>query len=269
MEYSVADVVLAVTTAAVVMVGSALVLRAAALHAQAAAPEIDIGVAVPVRVVPVLDLDAPTLKLGGGRARAKLPDRWVRKPKPEEGRKAQPTPHAGTSEKDIPPPDVPVADAGAAQDTDAGAPADTGAGAPADTPGEPGDGGVSGAPPGPGHPLGDPEGTETDPLKARAADVYRSRLVAWFSSRFRVSGSGLPQSTLTKLRAQATVQLGPDRRVLGYTLRSSGNAVFDAAARAALESAKGQLLPPPPQNYPDLAQTTISITFVCKEGRCD
>lgn len=260
MEYSVTDVVLAVATAAVVMGGSALVLRAAALGANAAAPEIDIGAGVPVRVVPVLDLDAPTLKLGGGRARAGLPRRWIRQEKPGTETKVQPSPPAGTSSIHAPPSGVAAADAGAPADTEAGAPgetgADTGAGA------EPGPGG-------PGHPLGAPEGTETDPLKARAGDVYRSRLVAWFSSRFRVSGSGLPQSTLTKLRVQATVQLSPDRRVAGYTMTSSGNAVFDAAARAALESAKGQELPPPPESYPDLVQTTISLTFVCKEGRCD
>lgn len=146
--------------------------------------------------------------------------------------------------------------------------------APPPDPGEPPSGSAPGSdaaigPGGPGHPAGAPGGTETDPLRARAADVYRSRLVAWFSVRFRVTGSGLPQAALTKLRAHATVSLSPDRRVAGYTLSTSGNATFDAAARAAIEAAKGQALPPPPERYPDLLRTTITVTFVCKEGRCD
>jgi hypothetical protein len=45
--------------------------------------------------------------------------------------------------------------------------------------------------------------------------------------------------------------------------------VFDAAARAALDGARGESLPQPPENYPDVVQRTISLTFVCKEKRCD
>jgi hypothetical protein len=41
------------------------------------------------------------------------------------------------------------------------------------------------------------------------------------------------------------------------------------AARAALEGAKGESLPQPPENYPDVVQRTINLTFVCKENRCD
>lgn len=293
MEYSPLDVALAVVTAAAVLGGSAAVLSAAASRDLGAAPEIDIGVAAPVRVVPIIDLDAPQLKLGGRRAEAKLPSRWVRKPKPkpdaepkpEPDRRAQPSPHASASEKDIPPPDVAVGDAGVPTDAsaepapatppdDAGADAaEAVASAEPNAEGVPGEG-TGGTGPvssvaGPGHPAGVPGGTETDPLKARALDVYRSRLIAWFSSRFRVSGSGLPQSTLTKLSVGATVQIAGGRTVGGYTMTSSGNAAFDAAARAALESAKGQTLPPPPENYPDLAQAQIQVTFTCKEGQCD
>lgn len=291
MEYSVLDVILAVTTASAVMAGSVVVLRAAS-NELASVPAIDIGIAAPVRVVPVVDLDAPTLKLGGRRAEARLPKSWVKKPRPEPAaagveepeRKARPSTRASASEKDIPPPDVevadagaPPADAGAQPETDAGVPEDAGvAGDAAASEGDAGvtvegDGGVGpvSSVAGPGHPDGTPDGTETDPLKARAADIYRSRLIAWFASRFRVSGSGIPQSTLTKLRVGATVQISGGRRVAGYTMTSSGNATFDAAARAALEGAKGQELPPPPENYPDLAQAQISLTFVCKEGRCD
>ncbi len=300
MEYSALDLFLAATTASAVMVSSAAVLRAASLRDPATALEVDVGLAAPVRVVPVLDLDAPMLKLGGRRAEARLPDKWVRKPprapEPETApetkkREARPSPRAAASEGDIPPPDMQVADAGATPRDAAPEPAGDAAPAPAsdaglaDVPeaaaasGEPlvgaapgegtgGSGPVSSVA-GPGHPDGVVGGTETDPLKARAADVYRSRLIAWFSGRFRVNGSRLAQATLTKLRAGATVQIGAGRRVVGYTLSSSGNAVFDAAAKAALESTRGQELPPPPENYPDLVQAQISLTFVCKEGRCD
>jgi hypothetical protein len=120
-----------------------------------------------------------------------------------------------------------------------------------------------------GHQDGVADGTETDPLKARAVDLYRARIVGWFSGRFRVSGSGLSAEDLLKYRVGATVEIGADRTVGGYVLSPSGNAAFDAAAKAALDGAKGQTLPPPPDNYPDIVQSRIRLTFVCKEHRCD
>ena len=89
------------------------------------------------------------------------------------------------------------------------------------------------------------------------------------SRRFRVSGSGMPPEELTKYRVSATVELSSDRQVVSYSIVPSGNSVFDAAARAALEGARGESLPQPPENYPDVVQRTISLTFVCKEKRCD
>src|SRR5262249_44909705 len=116
---------------------------------------------------------------------------------------------------------------------------------------------------------GSADGTETDPLKARAVDLYRARIVGWFSSRFRVTGSGLSEEELLRYRVGATVEITSGRTVGGYTLTPSRNAAFHAAARAALDSAKGQNLPPPPDNYPDIVQSRIHLTFVCKEHRCD
>jgi hypothetical protein len=242
-DYPPRDVALAIVVASLVMAGSAVLLRLSALGERGKAPEIDPGAGEVVRVTPVLDMDSPLLKLGG--APAKLPEMWQPRPRPpaaparagkEPGRAPAVSPEASPSSQAVHP-------------AESGAP---GAGTP-----------------GPGSPEGVPGGTETDPLKARALDVYRARIISWFSSRFRVTGSGLPQSTLTALAAHATVQVGADRTVTGYTLTPSGNAVFDAAARAALESARGSPIPPPPENYPDLAQTQISLTFRCKEGRCD
>jgi TonB C terminal len=113
------------------------------------------------------------------------------------------------------------------------------------------------------------EGTETDPLKGRAVDLYRQRIIGWFASRFRVSGSGLSAAELARYRVGATVQLSSDRHVSGYSIAPSGNAAFDAAARGALESSKGNQIPPPPENYPDVVQSSIHLTFVCRENRCD
>ena len=260
------EVALAVSVALSVMVGSGLALRAAALDAPAAVPEIDRGNAFPVRVVPVLDLDAPLLKLGGKRDQLKLPDRWVRQaPKPRVEQKAFVSTKAGKTEQDAPPREVKVAPSGAKPpppnaeiakqvDTPLVPPVDAGPPANVDQV---------------GHADGVKEGTETDPLKARAVDLYRARIIGWFSGRFRVGGSGLPQAELTKIKVSATVQLSPDRRVLGFSIVPSGNAAFDAAARATLEGVKGQEIPPPPDNYPDVVQSQISLTFVCRENRCD
>jgi hypothetical protein len=216
----------------------------------------------------VLDLDAPLLKLGGKRDPTKLPDRWVRqKQKPRVEQKSFVSTNAGKTEHDIPPPDVHVADAGTpppppetevAKQVDVPVPAVVDAGPPAPA-------NVDQA----GHADGVKEGTETDPLKARAVDLYRAKIAAWFSSRFGVHGSGLSEVELVKTRVHAVVQIGSGNVVVGYTLAPSGNAAFDAAARAALDGAKGQSIPPPPENYPDVAQTQINITFVCRAKRCD
>lgn len=258
------EIALAVALAVAVQAAAVVALQASNLDKSALMPEIDKGAAFPVRVTPVLDLDAPLLKLGGKRDKMKLPDRWVRQtPKQRVEEKAFVSPKAGKTEQDIPQPDVKIADAGTEPpppdaeitkqvDTEV---AEADAAPPANTD-------VA------GHADGVKEGTETDPLKARAVDLYRSRIAGWFSSRFRVSGSGLPQEELVKLRVLASVQLS-DRRVVSFTITPSGNGAFDAAARAMLEGAKGAEIPPPPENYPDTVQNQISLTLVCRENRCD
>lgn len=256
----------AVGCALFVLAGAALALQHAALEAPAAMPEIDKGPAVPVKVVPVLDLDAPLLKLGGKRDKFKLPDRWVRQtPKPRVEEKAFASTKAGKTEQDIPRPEVKIADAGTPPP-----PPDAEVAKQVDTPIEPPkDAAPAANVAEEGHEDGVKEGTETDPLKARAVDLYRARLAGWFSSRFRVSGSGLAAEEIVKPKVRAVVQIGPDRGVQGYTLTPSGNATFDSAARSMLDSAKGQTLPPPPENYPDVVQTQISITLVCRPNQCD
>jgi TonB C terminal len=265
-DFRPAELTAAVALALSLLAGAALALRVSALDRPAEGPEIDKGTAIPVRITPVLDLDAPLLKLGGKPDRSRLPDRWVRqKPVARAEEKAFASTKAGKTEEDIPPPDTKIADAGTAPpppdaamarevDTPITAPTDAGSPANVDTLGS--SDGVK-------------EGTETDPLKGRAVDLYRQRIIGWFASRFKVSGSGLSAADLARYKVSATVELSPDRHVTDYSITPSGNAVFDAAARAALEGAKGNQIPPPPENYPDVVQSSIHLTFVCRENRCD
>ncbi|WP_437571469.1 TonB C-terminal domain-containing protein [Sorangium sp. So ce542] len=259
------DVALAVAVAVAVQAGAAVAITLADLSVPAAAPEIDKGPSVPVKVIPVLDMDTPLLKLGGKRDKMKLPDRWVRQtPKPRVEQKAFVSPDAGKTEEDIPPPEIKVADAGTAPP-----PPDAEVAKQVDIELDPKiDAGEAPNVDQEGHADGVKEGTETDPLKARAVDLYLARIAGWFSSRFRVNGSGLPPEELTKHKPRAVIVLS-DGQMVSYTLTPSGNPVFDAAARATLEGAKGQALPPPPENYPDLGQKQVSVTFVCRENTCD
>jgi outer membrane biosynthesis protein TonB len=265
-DFRARDIALAALAALAIQGGFVLLLRTSNLDRPAAAPEIEVGPSMPVKVVPVLDLDAPSLKLGGKRDRTKLPDRWVKpRPKQRVEEKAFVSPTAGKTEADIPKPEVQVADAGTPvppPDAEVTKVVETPieqvpeAGPPTNAPVE-------------GHEDGVKEGTELDPLKGRAVDIYRDKIRGWFSRRFRVSGSGLPAEEIVKFRVPATVTLSGGKQVTGYSITPSGNPAFDAAARAALESAKGEEIPPPPENYPDIVQSQISLTFTCTPERCD
>lgn len=269
-EYPPADVLIAVSSASLFLLVCAIALKASAAGRAAdgtgAGPASVPVASAPVKVIPVLDLDAPLLKLGGKPDATKLPDRWIKKgQKARVEKRAQVSTAAEKTVAAIPPPDLPVA-----QKASPPAPPDAEETKKVDVPV------VKAAEVTPpsnvpvvGHQDGARDGTETDPLKARAVDLYRARIVAWFSGRFRVTGSGLSPEELVKHRVSATVEIGPDRAVTGFSISASGSGVFDAAARAALEGAKGHALPPPPDNYPDIVQSKIHLTFVCKEHRCD
>lgn len=265
-EYPPSDVLIALGAASLFLVTCAIGLKASAAERQETAPLGEKEIGTPVKVIPVLDMDAPLLRLGGTPDSKKLPDRWTKKSaKARAEQKAQVSTAAEKTVEAIPPPDLPVAakplppappDAEITKQVDAPV-------VPTSTPAPPSNVPVV------GHSDGVADGTETDPLKARAVDLYRARIVGWFSGRFRVTGSGLSAEDLLKYRVGATVDIGADRTVGGYVLTPSGNASFDAAAKAALDGAKGQSLPPPPDNYPDIVQSRIHLTFVCKEHRCD
>jgi hypothetical protein len=218
-----------------------------------------------VAITPVVD-DAPALKLGSKRAPGQLPDRWVA-PRPVEravtpatpAPRAPPTPKAASTAASLdagPPPAAPTAEP--AKETDQAVVVPEAGPPPVAT--------VEGAPD------GIREGTETDPLKAHAVDLYRSQLVAWFANRFVIRGK-LPFDTLKELRASAVVNVGPDRAVTGFQITEpSGNATFDEALNASLAAivSGGAELPAPPPNYPDILQSTQRITFRCDQrSQCE
>ena len=253
-------VALAISVEALALIG----LRAAR-HSQAAPPTAESGpieAAIPVRAVAIEDFTAPLLKRGGGAPR---PSKSIA-PREETARPAG-SKKAAPSDSDHPKaalsdPAAPAEEAATSSATEM----EPGAGAASEA------AGAADVPPGPGgegHPDGSPEGTEADPLKARAVDLYRARIIAWFSGRFRVSGSGLPSEELERLRVPATVTISSDRRVVSYAMTPSGSAPFDAAAQAALEGSVGSSIPPPPESYPDIVQTRIHVTFVCRRNQCD
>jgi hypothetical protein len=200
----------------------------------------------------------PLLKLGGGKtAPGKLPKAWERAPKPPPDKDTPlPSPQAKQTPDAIPTSQVPdaavappVPDAGpAGSDEDAGPSVSDAAG-----------------PPGPGDPEGVKNGTETDPLKARAVGLYRQQLAAWFAARFHIRGK-VPFDELKTLHASAVVRVSGERRVFGYSVTStSGNATFDAEVNATLSNAvsSGAELPAPPPMYPDILGETVPVGFQC------
>ncbi|MDP9036120.1 MAG: TonB C-terminal domain-containing protein, partial [Myxococcota bacterium] len=137
------------------------------------------------------------------------------------------------------------------------------------TPASPEAGAVTSASSVQGSEQGAANGTETDPLKARAADMYRAQLAAWFASRFEVRGK-IPFETLKTLHASAQVTVTPDRKVGSFAIvKPSGDPTFDAEVTATLERirAGGAELPPPPPMYPEILGTSLPVGFGCNVKR--
>ena len=239
------ELVTAVSGAVVVQGLLVLLLLAASASGKLKPKEEQPPEEVPMAVKPVAD-DLPLLKLGGSKP--KLPDAWQKKaplPVPQEpSDEGAPSPTAK---------DDPEQASKKPLSKDAGpAPTDAGA-AIADNSASSTDAGPPSEVDGPGAANGSKNGTETDPLKARAVDLYRQKLVAWFQSRFRLPEGQIPCEELKKLSAGVAANVGGDRSVSGFSItRPSGNDVFDARVKATMESVVGQELPPPPPLYPDL-----------------
>lgn len=233
--------------------------RAKVVAHEAAPPE-----EIPIAVKPVMD-DLPLLKLGGKKVKAKLPDMWTKQApvqrvqeqaapstKAEKTPEAIPTTPLAKTDAGPPPPDAAIAKEVDQKLVDAGAP-------PKET-NAPNEGAADGV----------KQGTETDPLKARAASLYAAKLVSWFQVRFHPPG-GIPCDVVHALSAAAAITVGGDRSITGYTLsRPSGNETFDAKVRSTLDGLVGQELPPPPPLYPDLSPgTLIHPSFSGKEAPCE
>lgn len=106
------------------------------------------------------------------------------------------------------------------------------------------------------------DGTNPDHIAAS----YLGRLIGFFKRGFSVSGIGLPPEEIAKLSVGVSVTLSGDGTVTGFSMSSSGNAAFDAAARGAMQAKVGQGVPPHPEDRPDLKRTSLSFTMVCPKS---
>jgi hypothetical protein len=207
--------------------------------------------------MPVLD-DAPLLKLGGKKVKTKLPEMWKKQPPVQRfqessapSMQAKKTPDAiptsalAKPDAEAPPPDAEVAKEVDQTLLDAG---------PDAAPTAEGEGAADGV----------KEGTEADPLKARAVSQYKAKITAWFNARF--SQPEIPCEELKQLSAGVAANIGGDRSVTGFSVtRASGNATFDAKVQSTMQGTVGQELPPPPPLYPDILGTVFSVRF---SGQC-
>jgi hypothetical protein len=201
----------------------------------------------------------PVLKLGT-KTPTKLPSQWQRKT-PVAARTepaALPSPQAEKTPEAIPRTNVPDASvAPAARDASASEPP---------TPSPAVDGGaVSTVSSAQGSEQGAANGTETDPLKARAADLYRAQLASWFASRFQIRGK-IPFEKLKTLHASAAVTVTGDRKMGSFSVvRPSGDPTFDAEVQATLAriQSSGAELPAPPPLYPDMLGQSLPVGFQC------
>jgi hypothetical protein len=298
------DLAIAMVLTAALFGGSVLALLHARLDHNADFPVIDPGVAIPIAVRPVADVPAGEAKSGSRKAKRKtkrastVPLAWRRKVPSSSAPTKPPEPELEPIDPqtimppsldelepnpEVPPddpaePEPPIEEAGEPPPEDSSAEVET----PEDPPIEEElpdidegqqDAGSEEQPEagGEGQPdaEGEPGSEGTDPLLERAIAFYRARLVAWFSARFRVTGSGLSPAQLAKYRVRVHIDLGEDLRIVDYQILSSDHPDFEAAARSMLEKMRGMKLPPPPENYPSAVQQQLTVTFTCAEDTCD
>ncbi|HLK38483.1 MAG TPA: TonB C-terminal domain-containing protein [Polyangiaceae bacterium] len=213
---------------------------------------------------PIAVAITPVLKLGSKNP-TKMPSQWQRK-RPVAAKQppqaALPSTQAEKTPEAIPTSRVPdasvapaVVDASKVEQPNPTAPEEAGA--------------VTTAASAEGSEQGAANGTETDPLKARAADMYRDQLQRWFASHFHIRGK-IPFDTLKTLHASVTVTVTEDRKVGSFTIvKPSGDATFDAEVQATLSGIQsgGAELPAPPPLYPDMLGKTLPVRFGCSERK--
>ena len=212
---------------------------------------------------PIAVAITPVLKLG---SKTKLPSEWQRRrPVVAKTHAALPSPQAEKTLEAIP--KTHVADAGVAPVVVDAAPLEQpnltlteDANAPAP---------VASAE---GSEQGSATGTETDPLRARAADMYRDQLAAWFAARFQIAGK-IPFDHLKTLSAFVKVTVTDDRKVGSFTvLKPSGDSTFDAEVNATLTriQSSGVELPAPPPMYPEMLGKSQTFKLHCSDRkRCE
>ncbi len=207
----------------------------------------------------------PVLKLGS-KVHGKLPSQWQRRqpvaaktPPPQA---ALPSTQAEKTAEAIPKTSVP--DASVAPVVDASARME-----PANLTASVDSGGPATVASTEGSEQGAANGTETDPLKGRAADLYRSQLASWFASRFEIRGK-VPFDRLKTLHAAAVVTVTADRKVGSFSVvKPSGDPTFDDEVRGTLTRVQsgGVELPAPPPMYPDLLGQSLPVGFQCTVQR--
>jgi len=122
-----------------------------------------------------------------------------------------------------------------------------------------------------GHPGGIDGGTETDPSKVRAGDMYATQLGQFFGQHLNVP-SIISVGEERKLCAVYEINLGKNM-VIWYVrsapVKSSGNELFDDAARTMLSKLLDDKtpLPPPPKEVDDLYRgRRIQIVVTGRNG---
>jgi hypothetical protein len=110
------------------------------------------------------------------------------------------------------------------------------------------------------------EGTETDPNKVKAGDMYAAKLGAFFRERIQYP-SVLSQGEINKLCAMFTISIGPRMtlwNVKDTPVRPSGNDLFDDAARSMLQKLvedKTALPTPPDEVIDQYRGHTLTLTL--------
>ncbi|HMJ14951.1 MAG TPA: TonB C-terminal domain-containing protein [Polyangiaceae bacterium] len=262
--FTTVELAAAVTAAAAIQVGFFSILIAAGSADAKLSQRLELPAKeIPIAVQPVLD-DTPLLKLGGKKVKTKLPDMWKKQApvqrfeeksapseKAEKTPEAIPTSQVATQDAAAPPPDAELAKEVDEPLLDA---------APEPTQVAEGE----------GAPDGVKEGTETDPLKARAVGGYRAKLIAWFSSRFHIPPGSIACAELKSLSSSVSTTISPDGTVSGFSVgRASGNGVFDGRVQATMQGVVGQQVPPPPPLYPDILPPALGLNFLGKTQRCE
>lgn len=209
---------------------------------------------------PIAVAITPVLKLG---SKTKLPSAWQRQrpvaaksqaplPSPQAEKTLEAIPKAHVSDAGVAPV---VVDAAPLEQPNLTLPADAQASAPVAST----EGSEQGA----------ANGTETDPLRARAADMYRDQLAAWFAARFQIAGK-IPFDRLKTLSALVRVSVTDDRKVGSFTvLKPSGDATFDAEVNATLNriQSSGVELPAPPPMYPEMLGKSQTFKLHCSDKK--